>query len=47
LPTRLIHHAHFSDEAFYEAHFGEEVVRLPVAMRFLARPPETKRSRRR
>lgn len=46
LPTRLIHHAHFDDEAFYEAHFGDGVVRLPVAMRFLARPPETKRSRR-
>jgi CRISPR-associated protein Csc1 len=46
LPTRLIHHAHFDDEAFYEAHFGNDVVRLPVAMRFLARPPETKRSRR-
>jgi CRISPR-associated protein Csc1 len=46
LPTRLIHHAHFDDEAFYETHFGDDVVRLPVAMRFLARPPETRRSRR-
>ena len=46
LPTRLIHHAHFDDEAFYEVHFGDDVVRLPVAMRFLARLPETKRSRR-
>jgi CRISPR-associated protein Csc1 len=46
LPTRLIHHAHFDGEAFYEAHFGDDVVRLPVAMRFLARPPEAKRSQR-
>ena len=46
LPTRLIHHARFEDEMFYEAHFGENPVRLPVAMRFLARLPETNRSRR-
>jgi CRISPR-associated protein Csc1 len=46
LPTRLIHHAHFDGETFHEAHFEDDVVRLPVAMRFLARPPEAKRSRR-
>jgi CRISPR-associated protein Csc1 len=46
LPTRLIHHAHFDDGSFYETHFGEDVVRLPVAMRFLAKLPETSRSRR-
>jgi CRISPR-associated protein Csc1 len=45
LPTRLIHHAHFSDELFYEVHFGEDIVRLPAALRFLARPPEARRSR--
>ncbi|MBU0703222.1 MAG: type I-D CRISPR-associated protein Cas5/Csc1 [Chloroflexi bacterium] len=43
LPTRLIHHAHFEDGGFYEARFGEDVARLPVAMRFLARPLETGR----
>jgi len=37
LPTRLIHHARFDSEPFYEAHFGDDVMRLPVAMRFLAR----------
>ena len=48
LPTRLIHHARFGDGAFYQARFGQdEVVQLPKAMRFLARPPEPKRSRRR
>lgn len=44
LPTRLIHHARLNG-AFYEAHFGEDVVRLPVEMRFLARPLESKRAR--
>jgi CRISPR-associated protein Csc1 len=47
LPTRLIHRAHFDEGTFYEAHFGEDVVQLPVAMGFLARPSEAKRSRRR
>jgi CRISPR-associated protein Csc1 len=47
LPTRLINRAHFDDETFYEAHFEEDVVKLPVAMHFLARPPETGRSRKR
>jgi hypothetical protein len=37
LPTRLIHHAHFHNEKFYETRFGEDVVQLPVAMHFLAR----------
>jgi CRISPR-associated protein Csc1 len=37
LPTRLIHHAHFRGERFYEVLFGEDVVQLPAAMRFLAR----------
>ena len=39
LPTRLLSRAHFEDGAYYEARFGDEVVRLPVGMRFLARPP--------
>ena len=46
LPTRLISRAHFTEGAYYEAHFDKDVVRLPARMRFLARPPET-RSRRR
>lgn len=37
LPTRLIHHAYFQDGSFYEAHFGQHVIRLPADMRFLAR----------
>jgi CRISPR-associated protein Csc1 len=40
LPTRLLSRAHFEDCAYYEARFGDGVVRLPVGMRFLARPPE-------
>jgi len=47
LPTRLIHHAHFDGGAFYQARFGEHKVWLPVAMRFLARPPAARHSRRR
>jgi len=39
LPTRLLSRAHFEDDAYYEARFGDEVVRFPVRMRFLARPP--------
>lgn len=46
LPTRLINHAHFDDESFYEACFGDDLVRLPATMRFLARLPETKRQQR-
>lgn len=45
LPTRLIQRAHF-DGAFYKAHFGEDVVRLPVEMHFLARPPEARKRRK-
>jgi CRISPR-associated protein Csc1 len=39
LPTRLLARAHFEQGAYYEARFGDEVVRLPAGMRFLARPP--------
>ncbi len=42
LPTRLLSRAHFADGAYVEARFGEELVRMPQGMRFLARPPETK-----
>lgn len=37
LPTRLIHHAHFQDRGFYEIHFGEDRIQLPVDMGFLVR----------
>lgn len=46
LPTRLISRAHFAEGPYYEAHFGEDVVRLPARMRFLARPPAQERRRR-
>lgn len=39
LPTRLLSRAHFGYGAYYEARFGDEIVRLPAGMRFLARPP--------
>jgi len=42
LPTRLLSRAHFADGAYIEARFGDDVIRLPKGMRFLARPPETK-----
>lgn len=45
LPTRLITRAHFRDEPYYEAWFPDAVIRLPVRMRFLARPPEKGRAR--
>jgi CRISPR-associated protein Csc1 len=40
LPTRLLARAHFEGERYYEASFEDEVMRLPVRMRFLARPPQ-------
>lgn len=40
LPTRLLSRAHFEGEPYYEAYFGDDVVRLPGRMRFLARLPE-------
>ncbi len=43
LPTRLLARAQFADEPYYEAYFGPDVVRLPVRMRFLARPLAEKR----
>ncbi|MBC7248947.1 MAG: type I-D CRISPR-associated protein Cas5/Csc1 [Anaerolineae bacterium] len=46
LPTRLLSRAHFAEGPYYEAHFGRDIVRLPVRMRFLARPPETRRHAR-
>lgn len=42
LPTRLLSRAHFADGAYVEARFGDDVVRLPKGMRFLARPPEVR-----
>jgi len=47
LPTRLLGNAHFDRGKYYEARFSDDMVRLPVEMRFLARPPETKRRKRR
>ena len=38
-PTRLISRAQFSAAPHYEARFGEDIIRLPANMRFLARPP--------
>ncbi len=46
LPTRLLSSAHFAEGPYYEAHFDQDIVRLPVRMRFLARPPETRRRAR-
>jgi len=46
LPTRLLARAHFAQGPYYEAHFGGDLVRLPVRMRFLARPPVERRGRR-
>jgi CRISPR-associated protein Csc1 len=46
LPTRLLSRAHFPEGAHLEARFGDDVVRLPAQMCFLARPP-VKRGRRR
>jgi CRISPR-associated protein Csc1 len=40
LPTRLLSRAHFTAGTYYEAHFGDELVRFPMGMRFLARQPE-------
>lgn len=46
-PTRLLTRARFENVPFYEARFGpQDAVALPARMRFLARPPETKGSRR-
>jgi len=48
LPTRLLSRAHFVEEPYYEAHFGDDTVRLPARMRFLARPlVKRKRGRKR
>lgn len=44
LPTRLVSHARFEDGSYYEARFDDDVVKLPVGMQFLARPP-SRRSR--
>jgi CRISPR-associated protein Csc1 len=41
LPTRLLSRARFVEGPCYEARFGQDVVHLPVRMRFLARPPKT------
>ncbi len=46
LPTRLLANAHFASSPYFEAHFGEDLVRLPAQMRFLARQPEAKRKKK-
>lgn len=43
LPTRLLMNANFPEGPYYQAQFQEELIQLPAKMRFLARPPETKR----
>jgi CRISPR-associated protein Csc1 len=45
LPTRLIANCRFADATYYLARFGEEEVRLPSSMRFLARPIERRKRR--
>lgn len=37
LPTRLLARAHFAGGTYYGVRFGDEIVRLPLGMRFLAR----------
>jgi hypothetical protein len=39
LPTRLLNHASFNKNTYFETHFGEEKICLPAEMRFLARLP--------
>jgi CRISPR-associated protein Csc1 len=39
LPTRLLSRAHFAEGPYHQARFGDDIVHLPVQMRFLARPP--------
>ena len=43
LPTRLLSRAHFAGGAYIEARFGDDFIRLPKGMQFLARPPEAKK----
>ncbi|HXH12393.1 MAG TPA: type I-D CRISPR-associated protein Cas5/Csc1 [Alphaproteobacteria bacterium] len=45
LPTRLVANSRFIDALYYRAHFGEEAVRLPGGMRFLARPIDRRKRR--
>ena len=40
LPTRLLARAQFEEGDHYVAHFGDDTVKLPACMRFLARPPK-------
>ena len=47
LPTRLISRAQFNGGNYYEARFGEDIVRLPADMRFLARAPQPAGRKRR
>jgi len=47
LPTRLISRAQFNGGDYYEIRFGEDVVRLPTDMRFLARAPQPASRKRR
>ncbi len=42
-PTRLIARARFADEPYYRARFANGEIHLPVRMRYLARPPESRR----
>jgi len=41
LPTRLLSRAHFAEGPYYQVRFDQDIVRLPMRMRFLARPTET------
>lgn len=45
LPTRLLSRAYFAEGDYYHLSFGDDTVRMPVGMRYLARLPE-KASRR-
>ena len=45
LPTRLLARAQYAGTPYYEAHFGSDIVCLPLDMKFLARPPIEKRRR--
>ena len=47
LPTRLLSNAHFDRGKYYEVCFGNDTMRLPADMRFVARPPETRKDRKR
>jgi len=47
LPTRLLGNARFDGIPYFEARFGEDIIQLPVQMRFFARQPEVKHKKKR